>query len=412
MTRLGATAAAVLFAFVLAGCPPQSPTKSPSQAPLKQELVAGGKLAENTLYACLLNGLAQGLPIKRASDECATKLLEESGGGGVGGIPGLIGGRDPFDPASVQGNCSVGDPARGQTNSDKPVGYPGSALYPWTKVGGMEGFGYGTYGGKGMKDENGKEYIGLTKEESQAEKKEAIDKALKLLDGYQKLRDQASKEKDPEKKAALEKMAKEKAKEWEKAHEEASKDPNKKEPGIPNSRTGPTSLCEQTLQAAREILFECNRTGWKTAQCQSLAAKMNHCPDPKYIYVDPEAGYSCGEKIDPKAVKDAWSARCEELIKYGPGGNNPCQVPVVTGDGRFVEGKSKDICRDPRAHVDPDSGACIVTLEAKNPSGAGQPSVQELIVWALDRLGGPIVVLPRVPKPEPRPGTDPRPGPR
>jgi vacuolar-type H+-ATPase subunit H len=411
-TRRGATVTAVLFAFVLTGCPPQPPT----QTPLKQKLVAGGKFAEHTLYACLLNGLAQGLPIKRASDDCATKLLDASEGGGVGGIPGPIGGHDPFDPASVQANCSAGDPARTQTHSDAPIKYKSSGIkgFENTSVGGGEGYGYGSYGGKGHKDKDGSEYIGLSKEESEAQKKAAMEEAKKLLKEYLDLAEKANKETDPAKKKELEAKAKEADTKYKAAHSEASKDPNKKEPGVPNTRTAPDSICAQTLQAAREILFECNRNGWKTAQCQSLAAKMNHCPDPKYIYLDPEAGYACGEKIDPQAVKDAWSARCEELVKYGPGGTDPCQAPVVNDDGRYVEGSSNDICRDTRAYVDADSGACITTLEAKSPSGTGQPSMQELIVWALDKIGGPIVVLPRIPKtkPEPKPGTGPRPGPR
>jgi hypothetical protein len=406
----GAIAALIILIFALTGCKQQPNSVPPSM--LKQQLTIGGKLAEDSLYACLLNGLAQGLPITQASDDCATKLLDEPQGGGVGGIPGLIGDQDPFDPAGVQANCGAGtDPHQAQVYSQQPLGYRASELVPWTKVAGIEGFGYGTYGGKGLKDEDGKEYIGYSKEESQALKQEAIEKAVKLLEKYQELREQADKETDPAKKEELLKKAKTAEREWEKAHEEASKDPNKKEPGVPNTRTAPTSLCEQTLQAAREILYECNRTGWKTAQCQILAAKMNHCPDPRYIYVDPEAGYNCGEKIDPQAVKDAWSSRCEELVKYGPGGTNPCQTPIVNDDGRFVVGDSGDICRDPRAYVDPGSEACLVTLEVGTPFE--QQGLKELIVWALDRLGGPIVVLPYNPDPLPvPPGPQPQPGPR
>lgn len=383
---------------------------------VSQTLQQNGKFAENTLYACLMNGLVQGLPLTQVSDDCATQLIGPDGSNPGGGFS-FPGGGSPFDPASVSANCSSGDPSRTQTQSARPVGYPGSSIpgMGWTKVAGMEGFGYGTYGGKGVKEkgEDGKEYeyVGLSKEESMAQKEAAMKEADAALQKYQELRAAASKETDPAKKAALEKQAKAADKEFQEKHKEASKDPNKKEPGFPNSRTaGEGSVCESVLQSARETLHECNRNGWKSHTCQSLAAKMNHCPDPALIFVDPDAGYSCGAAIDAEAVKDAWVEQCQELVKYGPGGDNPCKPPSMYGNGRYVQGNSGDICSDPRAMVNPESGVCIRTLEAKNPFG--QPGIQELIVLALDKIGGPIVVLPLGPKP-PRPGgPEPRPGPR
>jgi hypothetical protein len=353
--------------------------------------------------------------MKQASDDCETKLTRDgagaNGSGGVGGIPGLIGGNDPFDPASVQANCSSGDARFSQTNSEKPIPYRPSDLpgMKGTRAGGAELMGQASYGGKGVKDTDGMEFRGLSKEESQKLKEDAIKNAIDALNAYIAAADKASKEKDPAKKADLEKKAAEAKKKWDEAHSEASKDPNKKEPDKPVSRTGPFSLCEATLQAAREILFECNRTSWKTAQCQSLAAKMNKCPDPKYIYVDPEAGYTCGAKIDPEDVKNAWKDRCEQRVKYGPGGDNPCEPRKIDEDGRTAEGDSTDICSDPRAYVDPSGGECITVLQVRNP--AGERTLDELLVWARSKFGGPIVVLPRVPQPKgPVPG-GPRPGP-
>jgi hypothetical protein len=417
-SRVGICVALLLSVCVAVGAlhaKPQKQLKTQSIAALNKVLSSATPL-RNAYHACLLNGLAQGLPIRRASDECVDKLDAPGAGsgGGVGGIPGLIAGKDPFDPSSVQANCSGGDARYAQTNSEKPVGYRGSDLpgMKGTRVGGGEGMGYGSYGGKGMKNEDGLEYRGLSKEESQKLKEDAMKEALKALGEYTKLAAAAKEAKDPAKKAELEKKAAEADKKWQEAHKKASEDPNLKEPDKPVSRTGPFSLCEATLQAAREILFECNRTDWKSAQCQSLAAKMNRCPDPKYIYVDPEVGYTCGAKIDPEAVKTAWKDRCEQRVKYGPGGDNPCEPPKLSDDGRSAEGNSDDICRDPRAYVDPSAGECIAVLQVKSPAG-GQ-TVDELLVWARDKFGGPIFVLPRVPKPkEPNPpGPQPRPGPR
>lgn len=407
----------IIATMLVTACKP-NPQKVLKQryTSVSQTLQQTGKFAEDTFYACLINGLAQGLPLTQVSDDCATQLIGPDGSNPGGGFS-FPGGGSPFDPASVSANCSSGDPSRSQTQSARPVGYPSSSIpgMGWTKVGGMEGFSYGSYGGKGIKEkgEDGKEYeyVGLSKEESMAQKEAAMKEASAALQKYQELRDAARKETDPAKKADLETKAKAAEKEWEEKHKEASKDPNKKEPGIPNSRTaGEGSVCESVLQSARETLRECNRNGWKSYTCQSLAAKMNHCPDPARIFVDPDAGYSCGAAIDAEAVKDAWVQQCQELVKYGPGGDNPCKPPNMYGNGRYVQGNSGDICSDPRAMVNPESGVCIRTLEVKNP--VGQPGIQELIVLALDKIGGPIVVLPLGPKP-PRPGgPDPRPGPR
>lgn len=382
-----------------------------------QTLQQLGKYGQNTFYACLMNGLAQGLPLTQVSDDCAIQLTAPDGSNPSGGFNFPNGG-SPFDPASVSANCAAGDPNHSQTHSAKPVGYPSSSApgMGWTKVGGWETFGYATYGGKGVKEkgEDGKEfeYVGLSKEESMKQKEEAMKYALKALETYQNLRDAANKETDPAKKAELEKKAKEADLEWKRRFDDASKDPNKKEPGVPNSRpVGGESTCGMVLQSARETLYECNRNGWKTHSCQSLAAKMKHCPDPALIYVDPDAGYSCGAAMDAEAVKDAWVERCEEIVKYGPGSDNPCKPPKVFGNGRYVDGNSNDICSDPRAMVEPASGACIGTLEVKTPFG--QTTIEELIVLALDKIGGPIVVLPLGPKPPPHPnGPEPRPGPR
>jgi hypothetical protein len=123
------------------------------------------------------------------------------------------------------------------------------------------------------------------------------------------------------------------------------------------------------------------------------------------ILVDPDAGYACGATFDAEAVKDAWVKRCQTRVRYGPGDNNPCVPPDVQNGGRYVKGDSTAICSNPRAYVDPASGACIAPIELA-PIG---PDLNEIIVVALDKIGGPIVVLPRDPSPSPKPGPDPEP---
>ena len=393
----------ILVTMIVTACKP-NPQKVLKQryTSVSQTLQQTGKFAEDTFYACLMNGLAQGLPLTQVSDDCATQLIGPDGRNPSEGFS-FPGGGSPFDPAQITSACSIGDPTLGQSSGS----------------GSTSDYGGYTYGG----DKN--HYYQYSQAESLQLKQEAIREAEIELQHFKELElaaDEASRELAAAQQsgnaadiAAAEKKAKEandaataQAGKALDASKKAQADPNERPPSV--SETAPDSICTQVLAAARETLRECNRNGWKSAQCQKLAAKMNGCPDPTQIYVDPDAGYSCGAAIDAEAVKDAWVKKCESTVKYGPGGDNPCEPPTVYGNGRYVQGNSGDICSDPRAMVDPESGVCIGTLEVKKPFG--QPGIQELIVLALDKIGGPIVVLPLGPKP-PRPGgPQPRPGPR
>jgi hypothetical protein len=373
-------------------------------------LKQGGESAENGFYACLISGMAQRLPINQVTDECASQLTGPNegkpGGGkmsGPGGIS-LPNGGNAFDPASVQANCAGGDPKRGQTYSKDPVRYPAGAALPGRSA---DSWGYGTYGGKGQSSEDGL-YRGLSREESIREKALAILLAEAAAHRAVEILEKVNATADPAEKARPEKELDEALQEAEKASDTAKKDPNI---AIPVSRPSrEPSACDIALQKARQLLYECNRTGWKTQECQSLNAKMHGCPNPARIFVDPERGYQCGASVpDAKALKDAWVKRCQSRVKYGPG-DNPCQPPELYGGGRYIRGDSRDICSDPRAIVDPESGICSMTL--KIPS-FGKKDIQQIIVVALDKIGGPIVVLPDntpAPSPRPSPGPEPHPG--
>ena len=156
-------------------------------------------------------------------------------------------------------------------------------------------------------------YKGLSEVESRALKDAAIkeweqaSKAFGDLVAKQEkeLKDQGKSlddwEKDPAMKAARDAAQKK----LNDAADKKNEDPNKSAGGVVRP-SGQQSACEAGLQRARELLRECNRTGWRLAACQSLAARMNRCPDPSYIYVDPDSGYACGQKPDEAAVLDAW----------------------------------------------------------------------------------------------------------
>ena len=65
------------------------------------------------------------------------------------------------------------------------------------------------------------------------------------------------------------------------------------------------------------------------------------------------------------------------------------------------------VCGSPYAYVAQDS--CVVPLRL---SDFGQTSLDDVLLWAVDRVGGPVFILPANPRPDgPRPPLDPpRPG--
>jgi len=179
-------------------------------------------------------------------------------------------------------------------------------------------------------------------------------------------------------------------------------------PATPPGTTRPVdgdSPCAQALQAARETVSECQRTAWRSFPCQELWAKMHHCPNPELIYVDPDAGYTCGQAIDPEAVKNAYVERCRQLARPAPGGPDPCEAPSVDALGRYIHTGRNNPCTDPQAMTNPDAPDCYGTLTIQSFS----PDINAIITFALNKIGGPIIVLPdRNPNPSPKPGPGPK----
>jgi len=447
--------ASAAFVLGVAACkPPVMASKNAHT--LTQIFTVGGKFADDSMYACLADALAQHIPYKQALVLCETKLLTtgpngfgESSSGSSGNLPGgLPGGGKPFDPSSVTSSCSAGDPSRAA-----PTG--GTAVYI-----DADGRNWGEYSWG-----SGAGYNGMSAAESRAAKESAVssaklaeaatlaaEKAVAAVNsaviavnvpGAQQLVNGAAAVRHAAVKAENE------------ANRKAMSDPNasSKTPGSsssssgsssgssgagsssgsgsgssssssggrsssgsssgsgsggkPPKHTGEGSACELALQAAREFLYECNRNGWKSTDCQQLNARMNGCPDPTLILVDPDQGYTCGETPDPLAVVIAARDKCQQL-KRGVDGTDPCGVPSF--DGYVLTPEGFDMCSNPVAYIDPDSGACVGTLTLPKMG----PDIQEIIVFALNKIGGPIFVLPLDPKPpggwSPRP--EPRPGPR
>lgn len=365
-----------------------------------------GVYAEDSLYACLLDAYYQGISIAQATEDCATKLLEDDGKGIDGGPFGPL---DPrvesfFDPYKITAACNAG-------NADVAAG--GQVTVP----GGWGEFSWGS----------GENRMGLPFEASAAfkayfilEAKEAAEKeasanlnvkaaaanfiaACSTYDDY--LIGQA---------AAAENAAKIEAKKAKEAKEAAEKkakeDPNKVDPKKKHT-TGDETPCEEALDAAREILRECQRTRWQSSECQQLEAGVKGCPDPVLIHVDPEQGYACGLKPDPQALKEAWVAQCEELQRGVDPDTSPCKQPEIDDPGRYIKNNPWLLCDDPAADYEPGSEACTATLVVDRPFG--EPDVHQIAVWGLNKLGGPIVVITdRSTPPPPSNGPDPRPGPK
>jgi hypothetical protein len=388
-------------AALLAGCSSEAPehpsvqTSALDKVSDVQEIVGRvGVVAEDSLYSCLLNSLMQGLPLAQAQAECATKLVDDDHKG-FGGPLGEISKEQAsfFDPQSVSGACGWGDSETGKGTTTE--------TYPM----------YGTfsYGGKASETENGlsrKESLAL-KEAAVAARGEALKELATALAAEKAAREDAEKKehtvdakKAKEALAAAEADTKAKEEAAKKAKEEANKDPNKKPAAPPPSKKEPgpgVSACDQALASARELVRECQRTSWKSYSCQQVLARLNGCADPALILVDPEQGYTCGSKPDPEAVKNAVIARCEERVKVGPDGRNPCEPLSFESSSRIAHGNFGDVCDNPEAYRDPDSAACLGTFQGGGYFG--QPDIQQIIIVALEKLGGPLIVIAPPPPP-------------
>ena len=323
---------------------------------VRQAIGTGGKLAEDSFYACMLSYYRQGMSVKDALNLCGEKLLEDQAKGfGGSASPTLPGEGDAFDPSSVKATCSQGDSRRAGDRNSATMSVWG--VYTW-------GSGFVTHDARGWGVG-----AGLSQQESFLRKEAAVKEADKDLTEFRKALDEESaahKELKEAQKSGDQAKIKAAQEKYDKAKEKANKatdkalKSNKKADEDPNNggvlRTaGEPSACERAIENARETLRECHRTNWRSFKCQSLLAKMNHCPDPALIYVDPNSGYSCGEKIiDAEAVKEAWINQCLERVEYGPDGENPCMKIEISDSGRYIKGGSTrraDVRRDGARNV-------------------------------------------------------------
>jgi len=315
-----------------------------------------------------------------------------------------------YDPAALTAQCSK--PGGGRASG------PSSVQQGTVKSSDGSELDF-TYGGAGERfpgyvvDEDGQvgvgHYRGLSKEEAARLRLAAYEAMLKAMAEAEAAEKKIGAEKrksgpdSKETEAAIKEFL-EAYKRFREAVRKAEADPNVElSGGI--ARVAASTECETALENARRVLTECQLSEWRSGACKSLQAQLFGCSDPALIYVDPDAGYACAQKIDAAVVKAAWVERCRKLKRPVTGGSDPCLPPKVDPSGKFLEGKINEVCGGPQAYVTPDlvSSQCVVPFTIRD----NRKSAHEMYVWGLNVLGGPIVVFgPRI-----DPGVGPKPRP-
>ena len=287
--------------------------------------------------------------------------MDAARGFGEKGITGPLGDLDAelFDPATITGACAGGDPTLSQSSQSKGAGVSKYGVHTWGYEGELrDGNGY-TWLYKGLGEEESRtekaelEAIADKLEEEIREKGAAFDNLLEEIKTAPELKNEAEREAKRLKGEKLDELFWELDQlnaEHEKAVEEARSDPNRGPPLLvrPSQKD---LLCVKALQAAREVLRECHRVGWKSYKCQALQAKMNDCPDPALILVTAEFGYTCMATVDSEEVRRAYVAHCRELGRPTGPDVDPC-APRQVDHGRFLrtsDPSHPDTCLDPRA---------------------------------------------------------------
>jgi hypothetical protein len=181
---------------------------------------------------------------------------------------------------------------------------------------------------------------------------------------------------------------------WEKIKDYFSGDDDAEDAGA--ERTSGENACMEAIAEATRVLSECNRTGWQNGECQALFARLNGCADPGLIYVDPDQGYACGEKLDAEAARQAFEDLCNERKRPGPDGS-PCGPPEIEEGAVFAALDTQDICKNPYAHVEPE--ACTLEIAIPEPD---KNTWQAILAFGLTKLGGPGTLMP-APGPKPPP---------
>ena len=275
-----------------------------------QAVFQGAPTTQKLFMQCVVDTLAQHVPVVLAVEVCNNAMAQELADGMDRPLDDLVGKKaGSFDPASIVANCGGTDPRRAD----------GPALAGLT----VPQLRYQMELWKDVRDSSGD--ANVSKVASAYVNNIAAELERRSAAG-EDVQNQCS-----------------------------NPDPETGCPGGNSHTTGEESVCQQVAQTARELLRECTRVGW-TGVCGRLGAKLQHCPDPQYAHVDPEVGVACETPPDPKQVIDAWSKRCAQLTD---GGTACGGMQAPEGSSPRYTGGPGGICQDPRAMLDPESSTCI-----------------------------------------------------
>jgi hypothetical protein len=140
--------------------------------------------------------------------------------------------------------------------------------------------------------------------------------------------------------------------------------------------------CALTAAALAQLKV-CDANAWSTPDCK----RLQHCPPSEVTDPTPDGEIACGDpEIDTDALQEAARLKCQEQIHPAPG-----EDPCAGRQGALVidlNGPAADACHDPAAQ--PLQDGCVKISLAP----PGTVNIVQVIGTGLERLGGPIVVLP------------------
>ena len=158
---------------------------------------------------------------------------------------------------------------------------------------------------------------------------------------------------------------------------------------------------------------ECNRDGWDRGSCKDLLDKMNGCSDRTFTTPLPDGpdGVNCDDEssgsglgADLEAASEAIVLACQSVTNPAPG-----EDPCVEADGELdiaqftFGGKGAEPCGDPKALTGEEQ--CLgqisfMTLER---------DAFDVLADAADKIGGPVLIVPKPPGEGPDGGPEPGP---
>ncbi len=162
----------------------------------------------------------------------------------------------------------------------------------------------------------------------------------------------------------------------------------------PGGNTGvarPTRESESLCQQVSEFVGECNRDGWNNPQCKAFLDKLNGCLDPEVADPAEPGTESCKvPPVDPEKAREVAMLHCWGRRKPVPG-EDPCTNTIhgMAFDYFIRTGGKLDPCNDP--HVRETGEDCYPTFTLVKFE---EVDLRELAKWGLDKLGGPVFVIP------------------